>query len=525
MQRFLVALARQRASFERSFHSLRRVGLSICIRRSFRDGASRVQTSHRLLATAFLSLFALGASGIDSREAEKWNSLKSNNISVDRAHWREAQSCGVACAYMLARLLGREVDYTDAVAAIPIEGGGSSLLAVQTGLGTMGVSAAVLKAKPTELDRMAMPVIAHLLPRRETSNSVGHFLLLLQVDDRFVRYIEPNYATSIETVPRSQFLRSWSGYLVASNRGKTLFERSAEIVLWGMLAISLSIGAFPIVRAVFDRVRGLQRRMVPFIIGMIGFSCLATGCVALHPSSNDGPERPIEPQHIVRLVAWNTEADVGALPRDGAAEALFRIENIGDAEVRLHLGSPTCRCSQARLEKDSLEPGESTNVRMRMRSRPRQAGPADAQVYVEADGAVWAETLTVHGIELGGNFPDYSYVIGGPGPVRRASVGGTLFLKSPREIPKISIELTGGLESVLTIHDLVIGAPTQMPDCVRRDCSFTIELNPQVRSIDERRELTLPVLLNIDGEVSTHPVRLTVLPSLRSSAKPARCLS
>lgn len=503
---------------------LRRVGLSIGARRSFHDGASSVQTSHRLLATAFLSLFALGASDIDSREAEKWNSLKSNNISVDRAHWREAQSCGVACAYMLARLLGQDVDYTDAVAAIPIEGGGSSLLAVQTGLRTMGVSAAILKAKPAELDRMAMPVIAHLVPRRETSNSVGHFLLLLQVDDRFVRYIEPNYATSIETVPRSQFLRSWSGYLVAPNPAKTRFERSA-VALWIVLAISISIGSFAIVRAVIDRVRGMEKRMVPFIIGMIGFNCLAPGCVALHPSSSDGPERPIEPQHIVRLVAWNTEADVGALPRDGAAEALFRIENIGDAEVRLHLGSPTCRCSQARLEKDSLEPGESTNVRMRMRSRPRQAGPADAQVYVEADGAVWAETLTVHGIELGGNFPDYSYVIGGPVPVRTASVGGTLFLKSPREIPKISIELTAGLESLLTIHDLVIGAPTQMPDCVRRDCSFTIELNPQIRSIDERRELTLPVLLNIDGEVSTHPVRLTVLPSQRSLAKPARCLS
>src|SRR5579872_1388593 len=56
-------------------------------------------------------------------------------------HWREAQSCGVACGYMLARFLGAQVTYSDAVAAIPIEHGGTSVLALQQGLATLGVSA------------------------------------------------------------------------------------------------------------------------------------------------------------------------------------------------------------------------------------------------------------------------------------------------------------------------------------------------------------------------------------------------
>ncbi len=129
-------------------------------------------------------------------------------------HWREAQSCGVACGYMLARLLGSEITYDDAVAAIPIEKGGSSLLGLQEGLAALGVSATVLRAKPRDLDHFATPLIAHVLPRRETSNSVGHFLLVLRIDERSVRYIEPNYAASIETVPRSQFVRCWSGYLI-----------------------------------------------------------------------------------------------------------------------------------------------------------------------------------------------------------------------------------------------------------------------------------------------------------------------
>ena len=472
------------------------------------------------LATAFIGCLPLGTSSIDRCDAQPLKGPKPTIYSFDRAHWREAQSCGVTCAFMLARLLGHEVDYTDAVTAIPIEVGGSSLRAIQTGLETMGVSAAVLKAKPAELDRMAMPVIAHLLPRRETSNSVGHFLLLLEVDDRFVRYIEPNYATSIETVPRTQFLRSWSGYLVAPNPTKTRFERSAEIALWSVLATSISIGSFPIARAFLNRTCGKQ---IPSVLAFIGIICVASGCVALRPSSGEGLERPLEPQHVVRLVAWNTEADLGTLPRDGAAEAVFRIENAGDAEVRLHLGSPTCRCSQARLEKDCLGPGESTNVRMLMRSRPRLAGPADARVYIEAEGASWAESLSVHGIELGGNFTDYTYVVGGPAPMKAASVAGSLFLKSAKVIPEISFPLAGtDLESVLAIHDVVIGPPIEMPDCVRRECMFTVQLNSKACRLEERRELILPVLLNVDGEVSTHHVRLTVLPSQRPSANPAR---
>ena len=79
-------------------------------------------------------------------------------------HWREAQSCGVACGYMLARLLGSEITYDDAVAAIPIEKGGSSLLGLQEGLAALGVSATVLRAKPRDLDHFATPLIATSCP-------------------------------------------------------------------------------------------------------------------------------------------------------------------------------------------------------------------------------------------------------------------------------------------------------------------------------------------------------------------------
>jgi predicted double-glycine peptidase len=429
-------------------------------------------------------------------------------------HWREAESCGVACGYMLARLIGRRVEYDDAVSAIVIENGGTSLLALQQGLRKLGVAAISLKVKPKELDQIAMPVIAHMLPHHETTNAVGHYLLVLKVDDHFVQYIEPNYAASIETVPRNQFLRCWSGYLVAPT--KTTAEKCVEFGLWCALATTISIAGFPVSRRMLNRVSaGLIRRFAFFFVaGLTG--SLTLGCAQLSPSTHvvsEGLPQQSNIDGMSGLVAWNTEADLGPLPRNGFAEALFRIENQGDDEVRLRLGSPSCRCSQAWIEAESLKPGDSTIVHMRMQSRVHQAGPADARVYLEAEEKKWAEVLRVHALQLGANFPEYSYVLGGPQSLRSASVVGNLFLKEPAAAAELQVLLAGtGLERTVLVRKVQIGPPVEMPGCVRRECSFRIELVPGAQ-ITERREIVIPIHVAIDGETETHRVRVNLLPT------------
>ncbi len=438
-------------------------------------------------------------------------------------HWREAQSCGVACGYLLARLVGREITYDEAVGVIPIERGGTSLLGLQKGLEVLGVSTTVLKAKPRDLDHLATPMIAHVLPRHESGNSVGHFLLVLKIDERSVRYIEPNYAASIETVPRNQFVRGWSGYVIEPQSRKTWPKRGLTFVLWSVITASASIGSFPLARWAYRHRPIAWWRGVRILTGFL-VSCVTLGCAALPVNVNPSFEgqastdelvsRPV-PADVVRLVAWNTEADLGVLPQNGAAEGLFRIENQGPARVRLHLGSPTCRCSEARLERETLASGESTVVRMLMRSRPRQAGPADARVYIESEGGAWAEALSVHGIELGANFPNYTYTIGGPtNEARTASIVGNLFLRSSSSEPKVDVRLDGsGLESVSLVQNVRIGQSVEMSGCVRRECAFTLGVNPRAGVVRERREVVLPVRVTIDGEASKHSIRLTILPS------------
>jgi hypothetical protein len=492
-------------------------------RQTFREARMQL-TFYRPLAIGAIVLLTLGAS-VGNRLCA---ATGPNDNSFDSRHWREAQSCGVACGYMLARLLGEHVDYKTAVAAIPIEDGGTSLLQLQDGLRVMGVSAVILRAKPQDLDCMAMPVIAHMLPRRETSNSVGHFLLVLHIDDHSVRYIEPNYAASIETVPRNRFLRCWSGYLITPSPRKNFFERCLAFALWGAFATSITSGAFAGIRYFVGRVRsGRKCRRVAFVASLIAASGLAPGCAELRPTLNSTlnmSERQAGADDLSRLVVWNTDADLGALPQDGAAEALFRIENQGNAEVRLRLGSPTCRCSEASIEKQVLKPGESTNVHMVMHSRPGQAGPADARVYVEADRGKWAEMLSVHAVELGANFPDYTYVIGGTPPASRsASFVGNVFLKAPTTVPKVDVPLVGTpLESILAIHDVRVGPPIEVGPCVRRECSFTIQLKSTTSVVDDRREVAIPISITADGETTTRFIRLTVLPTGRSVASQAR---
>ncbi|HEV3298385.1 MAG TPA: cysteine peptidase family C39 domain-containing protein [Planctomycetaceae bacterium] len=491
---------------------------------------------HCVFAIASFGLLTMGTAVVDEHAAgaESGFDVKSSSLackgSSESQHWREAESCGVACGYMLARLRGRHINYSDAVSAIAIENGGTSLLALQEGLRRLGVATTSLKATPRDLDRIAMPVIAHMLPRRETSSAVGHFLLVLRVDDHSVRYVEPNYAASIETVPRNQFLRCWSGYLVAPTPHKAVFETSFKFALCTLFAIVLTIllGVFPHVRwYARRRPKNCKLRAMLLLVGLVGASSLTTGCATMRPSSHVPPDvslsRP-QTEDPSRLVVWSTEADLGALPRDGVAEAIFRIENQGDSQVCLHLGMPTCRCSEARLERDVLKPGESTNVCMMMRSRPHQAGPAEARVYVEAEKGRWAEMLSVHAVELGANFPDCTYAIGGSPPAtQKATVVGNMFVKASASAVKVDVPLSGsGLESLLVIRDLRVGSTTQMTGYARRDCSFTVELNSKTGLVKERREVALPVSVTLDGRTTLHRIRLIVLPSARSAATIAR---
>ncbi|MDA9840926.1 DUF1573 domain-containing protein, partial [Rubripirellula sp.] len=56
--------------------------------------------------------------------------------------------------------------------------------------------------------------------------------------------------------------------------------------------------------------------------------------------------------------------DFGLMAPDSEGEHLFRVKNVGTGDLRLRLGASTCKCTLGDLEKESLAPGEETEIKL-----------------------------------------------------------------------------------------------------------------------------------------------------------------
>lgn len=56
--------------------------------------------------------------------------------------------------------------------------------------------------------------------------------------------------------------------------------------------------------------------------------------------------------------------DFGLMAPDTEGEHLFRVKNVGTGNLRLRLGASTCKCTLGDLDKESLAPGEETEIKL-----------------------------------------------------------------------------------------------------------------------------------------------------------------
>lgn len=64
------------------------------------------------------------------------------------------------------------------------------------------------------------------------------------------------------------------------------------------------------------------------------------------------------------VVEGGLEYDFGTMERDVKGEHNFRITNVGTAPLQIKVGHTTCKCTVAKLQNESLAPGESTDVKL-----------------------------------------------------------------------------------------------------------------------------------------------------------------
>ncbi len=56
--------------------------------------------------------------------------------------------------------------------------------------------------------------------------------------------------------------------------------------------------------------------------------------------------------------------DFGIMSPDSEGEHLFRVKNVGTGPLRLRLGASSCKCTLGDLDKESLAPGEETEIKL-----------------------------------------------------------------------------------------------------------------------------------------------------------------
>lgn len=63
-------------------------------------------------------------------------------------------------------------------------------------------------------------------------------------------------------------------------------------------------------------------------------------------------------------VVGGTTHDFGVMGAGDEGEHIFLVKNVGEADLSLRVGASTCKCTVGELGKDSLAPGEQTEVKM-----------------------------------------------------------------------------------------------------------------------------------------------------------------
>jgi ABC-type bacteriocin/lantibiotic exporter with double-glycine peptidase domain len=153
--------------------------------------------------------------------------------------------CGVNSMYALLRLLGAQVSYQEMEAELPVGPAGSTLKDMREVACRHGVAARVVRATPEQLWRCELPVIAHL-EKNSTDDfdnqSRGHFVVLVQADSQFVRYIDGT-SGFVKTTSADEFVRQWSGLLLvpAPSAWSSVYlaGAAAAVVVGGLLVARL----------------------------------------------------------------------------------------------------------------------------------------------------------------------------------------------------------------------------------------------------------------------------------------------
>ena len=164
--------------------------------------------------------------------------------------WRSERSCGVNALYMLRRLNGVECDFAVLHSAL-VKDELASLNDIRVIATKIGCPVSIRKLSPAELQSYGKPILVHLEAVDIRGALMGHFIVVTQVFDDHVDYLDGTTAEPLQ-MTRRDFEREWSGFAA------TLPEsRNWGSVLEMGMAFCVGVGGSMWIRRISDR-RGVN---------------------------------------------------------------------------------------------------------------------------------------------------------------------------------------------------------------------------------------------------------------------------
>lgn len=125
--------------------------------------------------------------------------------------WRDGKRCGPNSLYVLLRLAGRRVSYSQVQDVITLHENGVSIDELENASRELGLALVSLRAGSIEdLECYHSPFIAHLSGNRE-----GHFLVVLRIDEKKqLVTVADAISCEIQQFSVSEFCKQWSGFVL-----------------------------------------------------------------------------------------------------------------------------------------------------------------------------------------------------------------------------------------------------------------------------------------------------------------------
>jgi hypothetical protein len=315
--------------------------------------------------------------------------------------------CGIECLYLLMRFHNEPCNLGDLERLVPIGSDGSSLPDLESAGRKMGLPLRCARFDPNSISRVPVPAIIHL----EADGGFRHYVILLEVNERHVRLLDPTLNSFID-VSHRQFAQIATGYCLICY--KPWF--GPELV-----AVCVGIGALIVVLVVWEwrrkrpgsfasqQVSPKAFRSVVVALAINGsVLSLCVGC----QNREEGIVRAASSRPR-QLEVDQTDIDLGIVPGGSEVEGEFRFRNCSSSPITLQLGAPSCTCLDAVLiPGPKLPPGASGEVRLRLSTvNATRAGRLQGSVLLGVEGSEENYALTLAGLLEGVAAMDPTYVL------------------------------------------------------------------------------------------------------------------